>query len=649
MRESLTCEYADLLSRNALFRGLDRIALAKLAAHIEPIQMTVGQVLFRQGDPPDGLYLVQRGRLGIYGRASSGMREVRLGTCGPGEAVGEIALLSGEERTATVKAESDGELLRVDKGHFDDLVRVDPSIGRAVSRKLIAHLRAAESALVTDSPARLTNQPESAETLAAAQTPAPVAKLVQTKNAAWRPSRSTISVGLAALLVLGGWVVPTPMGLSAEAWHALVTLLAMLPLLVTSALPDGAIALILVGAWVLGGTVPAPVALAGFASGTWVMVMSVSAIGAALASTGLLYRSALWLAAHARGGFAGQVLSVGLTGFAFGQAIPDAPGRVTLLAPAALEMSEALGYAPGSRAAAGLAMSVLVGFGQMLAPFITSSNTALIAFSLLPESTRAELNWLTWTVRAAPLHIILFAGLMLGVLVFYRPGSGRREVDRSQVLAVQRALLGKPTRQEQIAGAVVVFVLIGLVTGAIHGISPTWVCVAGFVLLALGGVLTAQTLRTVNWSFLLLFGTFISMSSVFSAVGLDQWLQRVMAGSLAGFANTPALFVAALTLFCFGLNLVLRLPVAAPLVIVALAPVAASMGISPWVVAIVALTACNGFLLPHQSNMYLALYNGTGGRLFTHAQTRPLAVLYAVLVLAGLLACTPIWHAMGLL
>jgi di/tricarboxylate transporter len=43
-----------------------------------------------------------------------------------------------------------------------------------------------------------------------------------------------------------------------------------------------------------------------------------------------------------------------------------------------------------------------------------------------------------------------------------------------------------------------------------------------FVLLALGGVLTAQTLKAVNWSFLLLFGTFISMSSAFSAVGLDQ-------------------------------------------------------------------------------------------------------------------------------
>src|SRR5262249_5883059 len=153
--------YADLLSRNALFRGLDRVTLAKLAAHIEPIRMSVGQTLFRQGDPPDGLYLIQSGRLGVYGRTAGGTQEVQLATCGPGEAVGEIALLSGEERTATVRAESDGELLRVDKGHFNDLVRVDPSVGRAISNKLIAHLRAAESTLATDTPARVVQHPES--------------------------------------------------------------------------------------------------------------------------------------------------------------------------------------------------------------------------------------------------------------------------------------------------------------------------------------------------------------------------------------------------------------------------------------------------------------------------------------------------------
>jgi hypothetical protein len=138
------------------------------------------------------------------------------------------------------------------------------------------------------------------------------------------------------------------------------------------------------------------------------------------------------------------------------------------------------------------------------------------------------------------------------------------------------------------------------------------------------------------------------MAGVFSTVGLDHWLESVVAGSLGSLASAPTASVLALAVVCFGINLVLRLRVAAPLVIVALAPIAPSLGISPWVAAIVALTACNGFLLPHQSNTYLALYHETGGRLFNHAQARPLAVLYMVLILVGLCVCMPIWHAMGL-
>ena len=78
-------------------------------------------------------------------------------------------------------------------------------------------------------------------------------------------------------------------------------------------------------------------------------------------------------------------------------------------------------------------------------------------------------------------------------------------------------------------------------------------------------------------------------------------------------------------------------------------PVAGAAGIDPWVVAIIALIACNGFWVPYQSTMYLALYHGTGGYLFSHAQARPLAVAYGVLTLLALCASVPLWQAMGLL
>ncbi len=109
------------------------------------------------------------------------------------------------------------------------------------------------------------------------------------------------------------------------------------------------------------------------------------------------------------------------------------------------------------------------------------------------------------------------------------------------------------------------------------------------------------------------------------------------------------MFVLALAILCLALSLVLRWQAAVPIIIVALSPVARTAGIDPWVVAIVTLTASNTFFMPYQSTIYMALYSGTGERLFRHAQVRPLSVAYAFLVLAGLAISVPFWRTLGLL
>ena len=89
-------------------------------------------------------------------------------------------------------------------------------------------------------------------------------------------------------------------------------------------------------------------------------------------------------------------------------------------------------------------------------------------------------------------------------------------------------------------------------------------------------------------------------------------------------------------------SLVLRWQAAAPILTIAAAPVAAAAGISPLVVAVVATIACNGFLVPYQSTTYLALYHGTGGRLFDHRLARPAALAYAAASLLALCASVPV-------
>lgn len=636
MTRSLDVEHAALLAGVELFAGLDRVMLAKLAAHLQSVPLKAGAVLFHEGDPGDAFYLVSEGAFGVYTAGPEGVEDRRVAVLRAGQSLGEMALLTNDPRVSTIRAETDGEVLRLDRVRFLDLIRREPTVTLAIAGTLSRRLASMHRQQGEFTPAaKQAALPEAAE----AAPPAPR-----------RPNNAVIGGALAVAVLIVGWLMPAPAGLSLTGWHALVPLIAVLPALALEAIPEGILALALACIWVLGGVVPAPTALSGFASESWVLVVCVLAVGAAIASSGLLYRLALWTVANSRGGYVGQVLALGVAGLLTGPAVPNATGRVTLVAPALAELVEALGHAPRSRAAAGLSMATLIGFGQMAAVFLTSSTTAVLVFAVLPAEGRGDLNWVTWAVYAAPANLILFLGLMAVVAWWYRPrGPAAEPASKPGALALQRALLGPPSRQERVSLAVAVALLLGFMTQPLHGAHPAWVAVLALAVLAATRVVSADTLRAVNWSFALLFGMLAGIAEVFSSTGVDRWLAGFVAGVVGDLSGAPVLFVAALTLLCFVVSLFLRWQAAAPLITIAIGPVAAEAGISGLVVGLVALIACNGFFLPYQSTTYLALYHGTGGRLFTHAQARPIAVAYGIVTLLALCLSVPAWRAMGLL
>src|SRR5438105_4885518 len=87
-----TSRHAALLAAVDLFHGLERLALAKLAANLDPVHLGAGAVACTQGEPGDGLYLVSQGTLGVYvaspagdpGHADSTGGETRVATLGQG-------------------------------------------------------------------------------------------------------------------------------------------------------------------------------------------------------------------------------------------------------------------------------------------------------------------------------------------------------------------------------------------------------------------------------------------------------------------------------------------------------------------------------------------------------------------------------------
>lgn len=139
---ALNTSPAELLQRVELFSGLNRMVLAQVAAHVDVLRLGDGETVFMQGDPPGALYIVGGGHLGVFALSGDGHTEVRLSTLRSGEVFGEMALLTDEPRSATVRADPGGaEVLRLERERFLDLIRREPTVAHVIATTLTRRLR----------------------------------------------------------------------------------------------------------------------------------------------------------------------------------------------------------------------------------------------------------------------------------------------------------------------------------------------------------------------------------------------------------------------------------------------------------------------------------------------------------------------------
>jgi hypothetical protein len=123
----------ELLRRNALFAPLPLTALDRLAESMKPVAFEPGEAVMRKGEPGDRYVLVESGDIAVTDAGR------RLATCGPGEGVGEIALLRSIPRTASVVALVPVTAFEVAPDEFVDAV-AGPSAGSAAEALVEARL-----------------------------------------------------------------------------------------------------------------------------------------------------------------------------------------------------------------------------------------------------------------------------------------------------------------------------------------------------------------------------------------------------------------------------------------------------------------------------------------------------------------------------
>ncbi len=136
-------EWLPVLAGMDLFSDLAPSELELLAGKMEFISLSQGQFLIRQDDSGDSLYVILEGRFLVTRRNDQGV-EIELNRLDRGNCVGEIALVTGERRSASVGAECDAIVARLGRDALEHARRAAPQVALRLSRILVERLQRAE-------------------------------------------------------------------------------------------------------------------------------------------------------------------------------------------------------------------------------------------------------------------------------------------------------------------------------------------------------------------------------------------------------------------------------------------------------------------------------------------------------------------------
>jgi len=117
----------ELLRHLPLLSGLSEVELRRIAQVAVARSFPKGARVFHEGDESDACYVVRSGEVRVTREHSDG-RAIALATLGPGEIVGELAMLDGEVRSASVEALTDVELLAISAPDMRGLLERNPEI-----------------------------------------------------------------------------------------------------------------------------------------------------------------------------------------------------------------------------------------------------------------------------------------------------------------------------------------------------------------------------------------------------------------------------------------------------------------------------------------------------------------------------------------
>jgi anion transporter len=460
------------------------------------------------------------------------------------------------------------------------------------------------------------------------------------------------SIVLLAFLL--GWLVwhlPSVEPMGERGMRFLATMVVAVVLWVFEVVDEYIVGLLLLLAWVVLDIVPSKVALAGFATNSWLFTIGALGIAAALANTSLLRRLAFkligCLPVRCQKSYAFCLLSAGMFS---GPLLPTGKARAAVAVPVSQAITEFAAFGPRSNGSAAISLSAFVGFSQMSFMFLTGGEHCLIAWNFLPSALKAEFGWLTWFMAALPAAICIVIVMFISVQWLLPLSAQEKERLAAKSISKPSVDIGPISRKEWIVLSCLLFTLVGWLTVPLHAVDEAWVALGTLLVFLLLGVLDKEDFKNrIDWGLILFFGVLNSLAIVTHDLRVDETLRTLSAGFLSGFSSGAFGFLLLSFLLISSARFFLRKTPTAALFAVILLPFSESMGIHPGIMIVAAVMIGECFLLGYQDGPYQIAYSGANGTAFSHSQARKVLAAKYVATLLALAISVPYWRFLGLI
>ncbi|MBX2809061.1 MAG: anion permease [Cellvibrionaceae bacterium] len=405
--------------------------------------------------------------------------------------------------------------------------------------------------------------------------------------------------------------------------------------------PDFIPALLVVMLAIILDIVPRDIALSGYTSDVFFMVLGIFFLAAMMSVSGLTYRVALALLIKLPESRWTSALVLFFSGITLSTLIPSPLGRSAIATPL---LTALIGDKPQRQQDTLLALSSIHGNTLLSTVFLTGNPLNFVMLGLFDAQTQYRFQWLTWLWAALPAATIM----LLGYLVWLGRYLARHDIALSNrdVLHKHYRALGPISSKEIGALAAISVLAVGIITIHWHHIPMVWLALGvGVAIYFYGGLGVQDVSKHVDWGTLIFIASIVSWGPMINYLSLDQWLSAGI-GVLSHYLSQG--LVPGLTAMVMLLIPIRLLFPGAPTFVIllsALLPVTASLGLSPWVIGFALLTLSEAFLLPHQHGVYSQVVSALESRGRSLVQGDLLAANSWLLIvrIVALFASIPFW------